>query len=295
MITPEDIYKANASAHDGDAVNHDRNVMYIRRPRTRKYYWDLLDGAVRGAGQNWAGARVLELGCGTGTYTDCCLDAGAKEYTGVDLSAGMLARARAKFPEARAKFYRTPLEEFSAQGGGRFEIIFSFSFLHHLPDLAQGLAAIRNLLTPDGVYVAMHEVNTMRHPARLENLDARLQILYGAFGYHGWSLKRRLALALLGTCENPSLGWKMSRLGERLKAWLKGRKYVPPATGETPAAAKNYVDYQLNEPFSLSAKCAGAGVVRPYCYLGFPELMIFGRPLNHEMLVMKKTADGKQG
>ncbi len=187
------------------------------------------------------------------------------------------------------EFYQTTLEEFSAQGGGRFEIIFSFSFLHHLPDLSQGLAAIRNLLAPGGVYVAMHEVNTMRRPTALESLDARLLILYGAQGFYGWPFKRRLALALLGTCEDPALGWRMSRFGERVKALLKGRKYVPPATGETQAAAKNYVDYQLNEPFSLSAKCAGAGVVRPYCYLGFPELMIFGRPLNHEMLVMKKS------
>jgi hypothetical protein len=48
------------------------------------------------------------------------------------------------------------------------------------------------------------------------------------------------------------------------------------------------VDYQLNEPFSLSEKCGAAGIVRPYCYLGFVELMRLAAPLNHEMLIVKR-------
>lgn len=41
--------------------------------------------------------NVLDLGCGTGLYHDYCRPEG---YIGVDLSAGMLAVAHAKFPDA---------------------------------------------------------------------------------------------------------------------------------------------------------------------------------------------------
>jgi len=37
----------------------------------------------------WAGARVLELGCGTGRNARACLAAGARSYVGVDASPGM--------------------------------------------------------------------------------------------------------------------------------------------------------------------------------------------------------------
>lgn len=42
------------------------------------------------------GTQVLDLACGTGFYTRMALDAGASRVVGVDVSADMLAQARAE-------------------------------------------------------------------------------------------------------------------------------------------------------------------------------------------------------
>jgi hypothetical protein len=48
------------------------------------------------------------------------------------------------------------------------------------------------------------------------------------------------------------------------------------------------VDFQLNQPFCLADQAGTMGEVRPYCFFSFPELMALGKPLNHEMLVLRK-------
>lgn len=50
------------------------------------------------------------------------------------------------------------------------------------------------------------------------------------------------------------------------------------------------VDYQLNFPFNLTSKFKDRPdiCVENYCYLVFPELMFFSRPLNHQMVFVHK-------
>src|SRR3954452_4916978 len=47
-----------------------------------------------------AGERILDLGCGTGQLTRRIADAGAA-VTGVDVASGMIAQAKANYPEIR--------------------------------------------------------------------------------------------------------------------------------------------------------------------------------------------------
>jgi SAM-dependent methyltransferase len=56
-----------------------------------------------------AGARVLELGCGTGRHAAGLLAAGARAYVGVDGSDGMLEVARAKQADPRARWITAEL------------------------------------------------------------------------------------------------------------------------------------------------------------------------------------------
>jgi len=288
MTKPEEIYHANAVVHDYYARNHDKNVAYIRRKTTRRYYWNLLHDAVTEGPTKWAGSKVLELGCGTGTYTDYCLEAGATAYTGLDLSEQMLALARKKFPDPRAKFVREPLEDFAKNNPAGYDIIFSFSFLHHLPNVATGLASIRSMLAPNGVYVALHEVNTKRALTLIEKLDGQLEIVVGLNGFYGVPFHRRLALLVLGSYYNPWGGRFVSRVLRRVRREFDLHNIRPLAPG-TIIAGQNLVDFQLNEPFCLNEKEGVMGEVRSYCFLSFPELMALGRPLNHEMLIMRKN------
>src|ERR1700738_2233449 len=141
------IYEANSLTHDTYAASHDRAVPYIYRGSVRASYWRLL--CELAGDQMWQNADVLELGCGTGTFTDHILARNPRSFTGLDLSVQMLEQARRKFPDPRCAWVRAPLELFSSAANSHFDVIFSFSFLHHLPDLPAGLSQIRSLLKPE--------------------------------------------------------------------------------------------------------------------------------------------------
>lgn len=193
----QEVERENAAAHDACAVGHDASVPYISRPATRQYYWDLITTAVREAGLSFAGASVLELGCGTGTFTDLCLRDGAVRYVGVDLSQNMIAMAQRKTTDPRVRFEVCSLQNFSAAHAGEFTIILSSSFIHHLVDLDNDLAQIRALLGPNGVYVGLHEPIVPKKRSVIENIDGMLQILAG-FSHGRPNLLKRIILTLSG-------------------------------------------------------------------------------------------------
>jgi SAM-dependent methyltransferase len=100
------------------------------------------------------GARVLDLGCGTGLPTVRQLTDAGLRVTGVDLSPGMLARARANVPGA--EFVLADLADL-VEGGplatGSFDAVSAFFTLLMLPraEIPYSLGAIRRLLRPGGL------------------------------------------------------------------------------------------------------------------------------------------------
>ncbi|WP_435124686.1 MULTISPECIES: class I SAM-dependent DNA methyltransferase [Streptomycetaceae] len=101
-----------------------------------------------------AGSRVLDLGCGTGLPSARQFTDAGMRVTGVDLSAGMLARARANVPEA--EFLQADIADL-VEGGplalGSFAAVAAFFTLLMLPraEIPGALTAIRDLLVPDGL------------------------------------------------------------------------------------------------------------------------------------------------
>jgi predicted TPR repeat methyltransferase len=101
-----------------------------------------------------AAARVLDLGCGTGLpSTRQFTDAGLR-VTGVDLSAGMLARAEANVPAA--DYVQADVADLVGGGplaAGSFSAVAAFFTLLMLPraEIPPALAAVRELLTPGGL------------------------------------------------------------------------------------------------------------------------------------------------
>jgi len=109
------------------------------------------------------GARILEIGCGTGFLTFSLAGVGAREAVGVDLElegyvaasdrASMFARlrasGRARLQEADAA--RLPFED------GSFDAVVSRSALEHMRDLGAVLAETRRVLRPGGV--SLHTVH----------------------------------------------------------------------------------------------------------------------------------------
>jgi len=91
--------------------------------------------------------RVLDLGCGDGRLAAYLSDHVPQlDYLGVDVSAPLLERARARAPQQRfleADFLSTPLAALS--GAGAHDLVCVFGVLHHVPGYAQRLQLLREL------------------------------------------------------------------------------------------------------------------------------------------------------
>lgn len=132
------------------------------------------------------GDPILELGCGTGRLLVPLAEAGHR-VTGLDLSAPMLARARAVIAEAglgaKVTFHRGSMTEADSAPGGPFGLaIVALNGLLHLATPAaqrEALVAARRALDPRGQLV-IDVLNPT--PEALRGLDQ-------SFGHEGsWSL-----------------------------------------------------------------------------------------------------------
>jgi malonyl-CoA O-methyltransferase len=124
--------------------------------------------AVLDARAAWLGdARVLELGCGTGRNAAACFGHGARGYTGVDASPGMLAIARSRFtdPQIRSPSPRWIEAELcdGARAAARdtgFDLVLICLVLEHVRDIAPVIGAAADALAPGG-----HLLVLELHPA----------------------------------------------------------------------------------------------------------------------------------
>ena len=109
--------------------------------------------------------RVLELGCGTGLYTERMLPH-CGELVAADISEALLHEARSKVSDGRVSFVRQNLEQIEPEAVGRdFDAAFGCSVLHHL-DLDATLPQLRRLLAP-GAELAFSEPNLLNPQVRL--------------------------------------------------------------------------------------------------------------------------------
>lgn len=93
------------------------------------------------------GTRALEIGCGTGLFTEFFARSGAC-ITAVDISPELLEEARKKgLPGDRVRFVEKPFEE--CEVDGPFDAVVGSSILHHL-DLKASLPRMFGLLKPGG-------------------------------------------------------------------------------------------------------------------------------------------------
>lgn len=106
------------------------------------------------------GHRVLDVACGTGFLFPYYLSRGVGRVTGVDISAGMLAVARAKHRDERIELVEGDVME--AGLGGPYDRLVVFNALPHFPcprRLAERLAFLSG---PDSRLTFAHDMGRSR-------------------------------------------------------------------------------------------------------------------------------------
>ena len=101
---------------------------------------DVLGTALARAGVSPSGARVLDVGCGTGFWTEYYSARGAR-YTGVDIAQVSVDRLAARYPAQR--FVRADVSEGVPEGP--YDVVNVFDVLYHVTDDARWEAALRHL------------------------------------------------------------------------------------------------------------------------------------------------------
>ena len=96
------------------------------------------------------GARVVDLGCGSGVFTNL-LQARGYRCSGVDLSPKLIAIARAQF--SGIEFLEGDIERLPFTDAS-FDGVLLSGVLHHLPERSRCAAEVFRILRPGGKFVA---------------------------------------------------------------------------------------------------------------------------------------------
>jgi SAM-dependent methyltransferase len=130
---------------------------------------EVLTAALARAGYSPHGRGVLDVGCGTGFWTEYYVSRGA-DYTGLDIAQVSVDRLAARYPQQR--FARADVAD--GVPGGPYDIVNVFDVLYHVTDDARWQAALRQLadcVSPGGLLLvtdvfsdrdALAEHNVMR-------------------------------------------------------------------------------------------------------------------------------------
>lgn len=114
-----------------------------------------------------AGARVVELGCGTGRNVAKIIAAGASSYIGIDQSPKMLEKARVKHPEL--SFITGDILQTLPIENASVDFILVALVFEHLNSLKPTLSEISRILKPQGqlrileLHSSLHNQGTKAH------------------------------------------------------------------------------------------------------------------------------------
>jgi ubiquinone/menaquinone biosynthesis C-methylase UbiE/uncharacterized protein YbaR (Trm112 family) len=137
-----------------DHVSDFYEAQRYQRPHSRAFHQQSVESM---AGMVRLDGLVLDNGCGNGFLADVCRDlAPAARWVGIDISNGMLAKARRHHPRlVRGDSTRLPFADQT------FDTIFARSLLHHLPDPEAGVREMARVLKPGGELVVLDTHKTL--------------------------------------------------------------------------------------------------------------------------------------
>ena len=145
------------------------------------------------AGNINAGSLTLEVGCGTGLFTEYVSRSGAG-ITACELAGQLLELARKRSYASQVVFIKADAAELGPEHNGRYDVVWGSSVLHHL-DLKRFLPRAMGLIKPGGVFV-FAEPNMMNPQIWLERNVAVVRRIAGASpdetAFYRWRISEML-------------------------------------------------------------------------------------------------------
>lgn len=121
--------------------------------------------ALRDMLPDFAGKRVLDIGCGFGWHCIYAAEQGAARVVGTDISERMLAVARERTPGPNVEYRRVAMEDLDDPAAS-YDVVLSSLAFHYTPDFRAVCGNIHRMLADGGdfVFSAEHPVFTSAGP-----------------------------------------------------------------------------------------------------------------------------------
>ena len=134
---------------DRFAIDYDRYVSLLPDQNTGWLSWLGLKGE-----------RALDAGCGSGIAAEVLAE--SFEYVvGVDLSRSLIEIAQSKHARPNIRYMAGDVLDLHDDQG--FDLVYSHTMLHHLPDYRAGLEQLKRLVRPGGTVALIDNVSD-RYP-----------------------------------------------------------------------------------------------------------------------------------
>ena len=128
----------------GDAPYYEWVTGFPQYHASARWEWRAMRRLLKGRGH----ARILDIGCGDGTFLAFVADLPGIEVLGIDLSAANVERARARGVNAR----HASLEDLGKEGT-RFDVVSMSHVLEHVADPLRVIESAKQLLDKGGEIV----------------------------------------------------------------------------------------------------------------------------------------------
>lgn len=109
------------------------------------------------------GKTVLDLGCGAGNFAKYCVENGAAQVVGLDISEKMINKAKRDNTHGKITYIRMPMEDFELSGE-QFDIVTSSLAINYIKDYNGIIAKVSRFLKAGGECIISmeHPISTAR-------------------------------------------------------------------------------------------------------------------------------------
>lgn len=118
--------------------------VYSESEETARNYLQLLQKE----GVSFYGKKVLDIGCGTGMYSNLIVELGAERVLGIDIEPQNIIFAAHLYRSERVQFKCISLLEMVTSE--RFDLVFARGVIYYFNDIDMFFASVRDVLEPSG-------------------------------------------------------------------------------------------------------------------------------------------------